>query len=192
MTGVVLTEAQLECLASPVRAEVFHAVRTLGKASVAELAKHLGRSPESVHYHVRALAAAALLVLSETRPTERRPEAVYTSSAAAYRLPKGESRALVAKAVLCGQRQMMRAFMSAAEDPEAAKYLSTVRVNATLSLEDFEEFKRRIEEAAEFVSSRRTENGVRIGWSSLIVPSLPSAPKGSGETKPRGTNRKGR
>jgi DNA-binding transcriptional ArsR family regulator len=69
--------AQFEALSSPARGEILDLVELLGPLSIAELARHLGRKPDSLYYHVRKLAAVGLLVESEKRKARRQEEVVY-------------------------------------------------------------------------------------------------------------------
>ena len=46
---------QLQAIASPPRQRLVAALEALGPASVRELAAHLGRSPQSLYFHLRKL-----------------------------------------------------------------------------------------------------------------------------------------
>lgn len=72
-----LTLRQLECLESPVRIGLFGALRALGPSSVRELARYVGRRPDALYYHVRALQRVGLVVVHERRAAGSRREAVY-------------------------------------------------------------------------------------------------------------------
>lgn len=53
------------------------AFEALGTTSVRALAEHLGRSAESLYFHIRKLLACGLVVEAGTRPTGRRNEQLY-------------------------------------------------------------------------------------------------------------------
>lgn len=173
-----LTAEELACLASPARNEVFMQLRTLGQASIGDVARVMGRKPETVHYHVKALLAAGLVREAFRRPGIKKPEAVYESVGAKYRLPSPAKDAqiagLIRKSVAAGLRQTTRGFLAAAKaaetSPETQKLLDVVRLNARLSPEDARELMRRIGEVVKFADEHRQEDGVRLVWSSLLYP----------------------
>jgi DNA-binding transcriptional ArsR family regulator len=70
-SGPVEAAAEIEVLASPARIELIDTLEVLGGASVAELARELGRPADGLYYHLRQLAAAGLLV-EETAPDGKR------------------------------------------------------------------------------------------------------------------------
>lgn len=73
----LLTLRQLECLESPVRIELFGALRALGPSSIRDLGRYVGRRPDTLYYHVRALQDVGLVVVHEQRAAGARREAVY-------------------------------------------------------------------------------------------------------------------
>src|SRR5258708_36783471 len=85
--AIELNSEQLASLASPARSEVFVAIRSLRKASIREVAEYMRRSPESLYYHINALLKAGLIQETDKRPTKRKPEAIYSSTADDFRLP---------------------------------------------------------------------------------------------------------
>ena len=68
-------------LAFPLRVEMIEQIRNLGPVSIAQLARQMDRSPNSLYYHVRALAKAGVLVVRGSRRGVRRSEAVYDLAA---------------------------------------------------------------------------------------------------------------
>lgn len=74
---VVSTPAQLAAIASPRREEVLDAVVLMGPCSVSELARALGRSPNALYYHVRALRDSGLLIESHRTCAGVRETALY-------------------------------------------------------------------------------------------------------------------
>ncbi len=68
---------QLRALASPVRQEIVDALETAGPCPIAELARHLGRAPDALYFHVRLLVRAGLVVEGERRQVGRHAFATY-------------------------------------------------------------------------------------------------------------------
>jgi DNA-binding transcriptional ArsR family regulator len=74
---VIRRAEQLVALASPVRCRIVDALSASGPSSVRQIAARLGRKPESLYYHIRALVDVGLVVSREKRRVGRRAEAVY-------------------------------------------------------------------------------------------------------------------
>ncbi|RYG27760.1 ArsR family transcriptional regulator, partial [bacterium] len=74
---VDFTFEQVECLTSPVRSAVFWAFTSHTPQSVADVAKGLGKSAQTVHYHVNGLLEVGLLVAVDTRQRGARTETLY-------------------------------------------------------------------------------------------------------------------
>ena len=178
MATITLTAPQLRCLASPVRNEVFMQIRTMGQASVREIAKATGRKPEAVHYHVKSLVSAGLAREAFRRPAPKKPESVYEPIGKELRLPKPgqkpEVAALIRKSTAAGFRQTLRGYLKAARqaqtEPKIRPYLHIVRMNARLSPKDAREFLDRIEDAVKFADEHRDEEGMKLVWSSITYP----------------------
>ena len=78
MNELELTASQLKCLASPTCNDVLQALRALGEASAAEVARRVHRSPATIHYHLKCLVECGLV-----REAYRRPDAPAAAVAAA-------------------------------------------------------------------------------------------------------------
>jgi hypothetical protein len=138
----------------------------------------VGRSPESVHYHVKALVRAGLAREAFKRPTPKKPETVYEPVGRDLKLPRPDSgpenAALIRKAVSAGFRQSARGYLRAAEAAQTRKELRqrlhVIRMNVRLAPEDVEEFLKRIEAVSEFAQQHRDEAGEKLVWSSLVYP----------------------
>jgi DNA-binding transcriptional ArsR family regulator len=178
MRPITLSAEQLACLASPARNEVFSQLRTAGKASIGDLAKAIGKKPEAVHYHVRALVAAGLATEAFRRPGTKKPESVYEPLGKELRLPKAsqgpEVAALMRKAVAAGFRQTARGYLAASKaaenDSDCKRLMHVIRLNARLSPRDAKEFLRRIEAVVRFADEHRKEEGIKLVWSSVTYP----------------------
>lgn len=74
---LVFTRDHVDALASVPRAQVFWAFQSDDARSVREVAKAIGRPPQSVHYHVEQLISVGLLLPVGVRPVRTRPETTY-------------------------------------------------------------------------------------------------------------------
>ncbi len=74
---LVLSIEQAERLTSRVRSDVFWAFSAVIPMSVAAVAKSLGKSAQTVHYHVNELFGVGLLVAAGTRQSRSRTETLY-------------------------------------------------------------------------------------------------------------------
>jgi predicted ArsR family transcriptional regulator len=77
---IVLSYEQAVCLASPVRSEAFWTFSALQPRSVAEVAKDIGKSAQSLHYHVNQLVEVGLLIPAGERQRHARTETLYVWS----------------------------------------------------------------------------------------------------------------
>ena len=76
-TFVLRRPEQLAALASPVRSRIIESLAVDGPSSVRQIAIRMGREPEALYYHIRALVDVGLVVLEGKRKVGRRAEAVY-------------------------------------------------------------------------------------------------------------------
>jgi len=175
---IELNEQQLSCLASPVRADVFTTIRTLGNCAIGEIARALNRPADSLYYHVRALLNAGLVREVSQRPTRRKPEAVYAPAADDLRLPDLVAQPALAelsrKTVAAGLRQTMRKLDEAAkraqEQKKPEEFLVVIRALPKLSMEDARTFLEMLEKVQEFAREHECPNGVKLHWMSVVFP----------------------
>jgi hypothetical protein len=176
-----LTADQLECLASPIRREVFTTLRGLGTASARELAEELHRTPEILHYHLKALHRAGLIRECGRRATARKPECLYEPAERSYRLPdlvkQPELAAITRKAVAAGLRQTTRGYEAAAiaavDNAEVREHISVIQAGVTLRPENAAKFIALIEEANRFARQAESKEGLRLHWCSVVFPETP-------------------
>ena len=71
----------LRALASPVRMEILTSLGGVGQASIAELARLLGRAPTSLYHHVDQLVQRGLVVEAGTRPRGANDERLFRLAA---------------------------------------------------------------------------------------------------------------
>lgn len=74
---VLRTAKQIAAVTAPVRQEILTALGEIGPASVGRLAEQLGRTPNSLYYHVGLLTKAGVLAEEGGRGSGSRREAVY-------------------------------------------------------------------------------------------------------------------
>jgi DNA-binding transcriptional ArsR family regulator len=74
---VVSSSQQLQVIASPGREEIVDAVALLGPCTITDLAGFLGRSRNSLYYHVRALRDCRLLLETHRAGEGKRATAYY-------------------------------------------------------------------------------------------------------------------
>jgi DNA-binding transcriptional ArsR family regulator len=77
LAELVFDLEQVKTLASPVRGEVFWTFSGRIPMSAAEVAKEIGKSPQSVHHHVGELLKAGLLLAVDERKKHARTETLY-------------------------------------------------------------------------------------------------------------------
>jgi len=73
----IFTLDHIKALASPMRSEVFWAFTSNKPVSVADVAKTLGKSAQTVHYHVSELVNIGLLIAVDERKKRSRTEKLY-------------------------------------------------------------------------------------------------------------------
>lgn len=116
--------AQLAALTSPVRIEILEQFGLGGPCSVADVAEHLERAPDSLYYHVRMLVRVGLLeALEEPRLGNGRPETLYRLPALELEVPRktrGAARVHTRKAIHTVLRLAGRELDAALDDPEVA------------------------------------------------------------------------
>jgi len=121
---VIDEEAQLDALASTARLDLIDTLQALGEASAPELAVQLGRPPDSLYYHLRALAEAGLVKTVGEQRKGRAVEAVYAVQdpdrrlAISHRPKSRRSRDAVRKIVHLMLLAAEREYRDSSEDPD--------------------------------------------------------------------------
>src|ERR1700739_2463429 len=77
---------QLRVLAAATRQEIVDVLAEMGTVSAAELAATLGRPPDALYFHVRALIRAGLVLEAGHRSRKGRKEALFRTVAPGRRL----------------------------------------------------------------------------------------------------------
>jgi predicted ArsR family transcriptional regulator len=168
-----LTSRQAASLLQPARLEALEAFQALGSATVAEASARLGRRPDALHYHVRALVRSGLLrALPRPADTGGRPATRYAvvgpgrfeyrldpASAASRRLWTRASGAVLRAA----ERDVAAAVATgAARTAGPAPDTTTGRSKAWLDDADLRELARRIASVQSFLASRAAPGHGRL------------------------------
>jgi predicted ArsR family transcriptional regulator len=78
---VLRKPSELEALISPLRHHLMRTLSNIGPCAARDLAAEMGRSPESLYYHLKALEGAGLVVQQGNRIRNGRNEMLYASVA---------------------------------------------------------------------------------------------------------------
>lgn len=71
-----------EAMNSPIRIEITAIMEMIGTCSIAEIARHMGRKPDSLYHHLRRLQKVGLVVQDGFRKVGRQTEALFRLRAA--------------------------------------------------------------------------------------------------------------
>ncbi len=109
--------AQLRALASPARQEIVDALVAAGPCSMAELAAHLGRPPDSLYFHMRTLLKVGLALELDPRKQGRHVAAMYDVPGRPVFLryagtPEPAVQTVIASALRLGARDFRNGFKS--------------------------------------------------------------------------------
>jgi DNA-binding transcriptional ArsR family regulator len=130
----------IEALASPHRLEIVAALGEAEHASIAALARRLGRTPHSLYYHVKLLERAGVVRIADTQRRGRRDERIWTLAGeriqvnATTRSPASivkASKAIDAMLRLTS-RELSAAVRRRAERPDQTQPLTGMRMKARL------------------------------------------------------------
>ncbi len=175
-----LSEAQLRCLVSPVRADLFEALRLAGKASIAELADSMARSPHSLYYHVKMMVKNDLFKVVGTRRVVARDEAVYEVVAPRLGFLRGNQSPVYREQIIKTLRLSLRKAErehQAAQSAAAAGNLDDeeirmLRLQLRLSGPDAETLRRKLTELGQWARKREKKSGDLYSVTGLVTPVL--------------------
>lgn len=192
----------VRALSSPIRQEIVDAVVAAGPCTIAALAQHLGRAPDSLYFHVRRLLAVGLLIERDAARRGRHVAAVYDVPGRPMRIaydgrlskPAGRRsiNAVVQGAIRLGSRDFARAVESGTSRTSgAARDLWGGRSKGWLSDADLAELNTLVERASEILRAGRPGKGRRpISLTFVLAPVKASArtpplAEASGASSPR-------
>lgn len=135
-----LSLEQLSCFESATRVSLYGALRSLGPASIKELAGHVGARPDALYYHMRRLVDADLARSVETRERNGRKEAVYEIVGGPYDidllLPDPEYQGPALRSMQGISRHALRTFKKGVQSltahPERQETIAFHWINARL------------------------------------------------------------
>jgi DNA-binding transcriptional ArsR family regulator len=134
-TAGVSDQRRLRALGSPLRIELIGVLRTLGPASIRELAAELDRPADGLYHHVRLLLKAGIVAEQAPRKHGRRMEAVYalTTSRIAGRLDPSSphSKQGVIRAGTAAIRLAAREFAAAIQSDSVIRTNGLANVRAS-------------------------------------------------------------
>lgn len=176
---VVRTPAQVRAIASPVRQEVLDAVEAAGPSTVADLAGTLGRRPDALYFHIRALEKVRLLVRVGTRGQGRSEAAVFDVPARPVRIdyasPRGRAARLgpVLDSILrLARRDTRRALaLSAAVAEGPARDLWVARFRGCVGPTDLARINGLLDECSAILRDARSgEGGTPVALAFALTP----------------------
>ncbi len=164
---VIRDPEQLATVASPVRHQILRTMSAIGPCSIKELGGRLGRSPESLYYHVKALETVGLLFVKEKRVVGRRHEAIYdviaksilTDPTLASKDYIDAMKDTTSPLLRLADRQVQSALDHQRETgSQRHKALRIQQVNARLSKSAMNELNRRLDDVLQFVHENDQED----------------------------------
>lgn len=179
-----LTPRQARSLLLPARLEALEAFQALGAATVAEAAARLGRRPDALHYHVRALQRTGLLrKLPRPADSGGRPAARYAAvepGRFAFPLDRASAagRALWVRASAAVLRAAQRDVAAAVAADEArvdglVPNTAVHRAKAWLDDADLRDLARRIAAIERFLAARKEPGHGRLHVFTFALAPLP-------------------
>ncbi len=176
---LTLNAEQMDCLISPVRVDVVEALRLAGRASIAELAARLGRSPHSLYHHIRLLESCRLILICGKRRSGSREEAIYTLRSARFALAKNATDPLYRRQAVKtlrlvlrkAEREHQRAQEAVQTGAVAGKEIRMLRLTASLNTRDAATLRRKLAELGEWVRQHETTARGRLySLTGLVTP----------------------
>jgi DNA-binding transcriptional ArsR family regulator len=159
---------QVAALGSAVRLQIADLLRSEGAASVRQLASLLGRSPESLHYHVRKLTEVGIVQVAGRRRVRSGFEAVYRLVAPEIRIdPMERSRPYLhalARSCAAMLRQTSRDYMRTVEGGSAtlegeSRDLALRRHTVHLDPEGLARLNKLLDEIPHILRDHESSNG---------------------------------
>jgi DNA-binding transcriptional ArsR family regulator len=171
---------QVKALASAIRSEVFWAFNKSEPLSAADVAAALGKSAQTVHYHVNELVKVGLLLAVETRKRRARTETLYVHASMSFRGqgPKAPAhyREFIQKGFAAITRGMVREnralhkVFDTGDDSFAAFHVYN-RVTFRTTPEKAIQLKKRLIEVIDgAMENDETPDGIRINVSAYMSP----------------------
>ncbi|KAA3606077.1 MAG: transcriptional regulator [Planctomycetota bacterium] len=174
---------QWAVLISPVRLEIVSFLEETGTSSIAEIAKGLGRTPDSLYFHVRKLTEAGILLRADGETTKARREALFSLPADQVRIPfrvdSKENVLALTKVTAALLRQADREFRHALERQEPPKVdgesrMHSHRLRAWMTSEDLKELNGYLNQIHRLLTqANRRKQGRPYAFSTVLAPLNP-------------------
>lgn len=169
---------QAEALVSPVRQEIVNALSAAGPSTVAQIARLLGRRPDTLYYHVAALERVGLLVRSGRVRAGKRFGVVYDVPARPIRIERGGavSDEAIARVVRASLRLADRDFRRALKEGAAVTHgpgrnLRGGRVKGWIDEADLPELNDLIARICDILERGEPRPGARLqSFSYVLTP----------------------
>lgn len=168
-----LTRRQLEAIASPQRMEILEWMQSGRPCSIRELAARMGRNPSSLHYHVNRLREAGLLLVSGTRRSGARVEAILKPAAQEFAMDEagvsGSTIQTVVQAAKAVLRRAGREFARAqTRNRESAPFAA--RMHARLSAYDIAQIRKHVKSLRSiFTKARKSSTSDPLYSLTLLI-----------------------
>jgi predicted ArsR family transcriptional regulator len=169
---------QLAALESAVRQEILDTIQAAGPLSAVEISSLMGRPADALYYHLKELQRVKLIVVHETRPTERRDEAVYDLAGHPMVLeysPRREGPAhplsrLVRSMLRTAERDFQAAVGTSAARPDGdRRNLWAGRRYAWLSPRDFRRVNKLLDELTAIMTTAREPASGELCTMTLVL-----------------------
>jgi DNA-binding transcriptional ArsR family regulator len=182
---LVRSPAALRALASPLRQEIVDVIDGTGSVTIAELAHHLGRAPDSLYFHLRVLLKTGLVVEAERRMVGKSLAAVYDVPQRPMRIDREAASpkamdAVVKSILRLSGRDYRRASIAPGVSHEGkGRNHWAARQRAWLTPDQLAEFNRRLDAMLDALKEGRPIPGARpIAFSFVLTPVTPSGRAG--------------
>lgn len=177
---LTFTKEQLISLASAPRSQVLWGFNETEPLSVAEVAKLIGKSPQSVHFHVNELAKLGLLLPVETRKKRSREEKTYAHAALLLYAPSPPYEEGCVEAMNHGFAAQMRQairemalFNQTFEKDHSFQPFRAFRLaNLVVSEEDAKAIRKLFYDSLERANQMGSGEGVRVTLTVLMLPAV--------------------
>jgi len=197
-TYVIRSKKELAALTAAARQEVLDVLAQLGTVSVRELAAALGRPPDALYFHLRALTRAGLVQRTDYRPQPKGKEALYHTVSPELQLQyephKASNRKAVSSIVSSMLRLAIRDFRGAFRRDTVvvsgpSRELWGLRKAGRLTRADLVEVNRRIKQLAKTVCAPRKQG--RLYAITVVLTPLDHRNKIGNSTKRKKATRRG-
>ncbi len=171
---------QLAALSSSARAEILWGFNKSEPLSVAEIAKFLGKSPQSVHAHVNHLVEIGLLVAVDVRKKRSREEKLYVHAARGMFSPAPPLPSECVEPMTAGFAALMRQairekaniYRVLEKDAGFQPYHSFRLASLTVSESDALAIRNLLHDSIARATQMGSEDGVRVRVVVMMLPAV--------------------